>query len=315
MLPGEVEAESISTFKSKPLQNVSSQISPPQTSDRLNPFLLDGNRKNGSDVVELTKYQTEPETDITHRAGYPAQEDQTNPQTDNQLMHTEILASEDLKKLGITSIEDNTNPGMAEGARSHDNNSSNNGSNDSSNDDNRNHDYTADTSLPSPERKRSRIHSSRTSKAKHSTKKRRLLPVHQELSINGNLISDTKGNSARRESNRKIGRPRLSITNRPHKYNNRFSSKQRRMRSRSSAEEDGEYEVEEVLDARLYRGNLEYRAKWVGYPDDHNWYLASGFEKSAYRVRDFHANNPTHPGPPQSLDLWIQRCDKGSDTE
>lgn len=232
------------------------------------------------------------------------------------------MASEDLKKLGVTSIKDNANPEIAEEARGHANNSSNDSGNDSENNDDRNHDYIAETPLPSPKRKRSRTPSSRTSnaaskqQAQPSTKRRKLIPVPREPPINDNFISDTNGNSKRRESDRKISRQQMSTTilNRPHEYNNRFSRRQKQTRSRRSAD-DSEYEVEEILDARLNRGNLEYHVKWVGYKDDCNWYHASGFENSPYLVRNFHANNPTHPGPPQSLDSWIQRWGEDGDTE
>ena len=79
------------------------------------------------------------------------------------------------------------------------------------------------------------------------------------------------------------------------------------MRNHSRADETDEYEVEEILDARVNGGKLEYRAKWAGYNDDCNWYNALGFKNSPYAVRDFHANNPMHPKPPQGLDSWIRR--------
>ncbi|OCK90785.1 uncharacterized protein K441DRAFT_468647, partial [Cenococcum geophilum 1.58] len=32
-------------------------------------------------------------------------------------------------------------------------------------------------------------------------------------------------------------------------------------------DEDDEYEVEEILEARIYRRKLQYRVKWLGYED------------------------------------------------
>jgi hypothetical protein len=32
-----------------------------------------------------------------------------------------------------------------------------------------------------------------------------------------------------------------------------------------------EFEVEEILDSRLHRGNVQYLMKWKGYPEAHNW--------------------------------------------
>ena len=46
----------------------------------------------------------------------------------------------------------------------------------------------------------------------------------------------------------------------------------------SSIEIDGEpeYKLEEIIDARLHRSNLQYRAKWTGYSPEHDkrWYPA-----------------------------------------
>jgi hypothetical protein len=57
-----------------------------------------------------------------------------------------------------------------------------------------------------------------------------------------------------------------------------------------------EYEVDKILDSRIYYGRLQYRASWVGYPPDSMWYEAENFENSADAVREFHAAYPRKPG-------------------
>jgi hypothetical protein len=80
-----------------------------------------------------------------------------------------------------------------------------------------------------------------------------------------------------------------------------------RSRSRGGADEDDEYEVEQILEARVYRRKLQYRVKWLVYEDDLAWYDASNFKNSPRKLRGFHTANPTRPGPPERLNVWL-RC-------
>ncbi|XP_014550298.1 hypothetical protein COCVIDRAFT_43136 [Bipolaris victoriae FI3] len=66
-------------------------------------------------------------------------------------------------------------------------------------------------------------------------------------------------------------------------------------------DDDEEYEVEKILNARVHRRKLQYR------------YNASNFKNSPYRLRDFHAANPFHPGPPRRLEMWVQCWEKDRD--
>jgi hypothetical protein len=68
-----------------------------------------------------------------------------------------------------------------------------------------------------------------------------------------------------------------------------------------------EWEVEEVLAVRKRRGKLQYRVKWLGFDDDPEWYPASNLENAPHKVRDYHAANPTKPGPPEQLQDWIRQ--------
>ena len=50
-----------------------------------------------------------------------------------------------------------------------------------------------------------------------------------------------------------------------------------------------EWEVEDILDARSHRGKLQYRVKWVAWDEDREWYNAIGFENSPEIIEDFHS--------------------------
>jgi hypothetical protein len=56
--------------------------------------------------------------------------------------------------------------------------------------------------------------------------------------------------------------------------------------------DDAEYEVDKILAAKLSRGKLQYRASWVGYDEDLNFYPALDFKYSPHKLRDFHAKYP-----------------------
>ncbi|KAI2839619.1 hypothetical protein CBS11350_7450 [Aspergillus niger] len=71
---------------------------------------------------------------------------------------------------------------------------------------------------------------------------------------------------------------------------------------------DEQYEVDYILDSRIYKGILQYRAKWAGYEDDLEWYNAENFEKAPYRLQEFHFRYPWKPGPPNDLDDWLLRA-------
>ena len=56
-----------------------------------------------------------------------------------------------------------------------------------------------------------------------------------------------------------------------------------------------EWEVENILDARCYRGKLQYRVKWVGWNEDREWINATGFDNSPEIIKDFHSCYPEKP--------------------
>ena len=76
-----------------------------------------------------------------------------------------------------------------------------------------------------------------------------------------------------------------------------------------------EWEVEQILNSRLYRRKLQYLVKWVGFDEDHTWYPASDFKGSPHRLRDYHKDYPDRPGPPKRLDEWIRAWENNEDDE
>ncbi|KAH5571582.1 hypothetical protein HBI24_210770 [Parastagonospora nodorum] len=90
-------------------------------------------------------------------------------------------------------------------------------------------------------------------------------------------------------------------------------SGQRQQRDDNGAIEDAEYEVDEILQVRIYHGRLQYRAKWSGYGDDPTWYPEGNFEYSPYKLLEFYEANPSCPGPPKRLNIWTKRFQQEED--
>ena len=61
------------------------------------------------------------------------------------------------------------------------------------------------------------------------------------------------------------------------------------------------------------KNTLKYKASQVGYDEDPEWYLASNFKYSPYKLQDFHQEHPELPGPPRKLNEWIAQWEKGVD--
>jgi len=58
-----------------------------------------------------------------------------------------------------------------------------------------------------------------------------------------------------------------------------------------------EYELQEIIDSRLHYGKLQYRAKWTGYPPEHDkvWYPYDSFENADIAKQQFHQQYPGKP--------------------
>ena len=81
-----------------------------------------------------------------------------------------------------------------------------------------------------------------------------------------------------------------------------------------------EYEVEEILDSRKFRGELKYLVKWKGYDPSHNsWESVENVANAPELVADFHRK---HPSAPRRLSAslfkaitWKERPDHSAFTE
>lgn len=57
-----------------------------------------------------------------------------------------------------------------------------------------------------------------------------------------------------------------------------------------------EYEVEKILDSRLFRNKLQYLVKWKGYDDSHNdWEVVGNVKNSKHLINEFHKRFPQAP--------------------
>jgi transposase InsO family protein len=77
---------------------------------------------------------------------------------------------------------------------------------------------------------------------------------------------------------------------------------------------DIEYEVEEVLAVKKQWNRLKYRVKWKGYEEeDLEWYSPSDLKGAPHKLKTFHLNHPSLPGPPARLEEWIKAWEDGLD--
>jgi hypothetical protein len=60
-------------------------------------------------------------------------------------------------------------------------------------------------------------------------------------------------------------------------------------------DDEEHYEVEEILDSRLYRGKLQYLVKWKGFGYEENSWTNEDDVFAPRLVRDFHRTNPAAP--------------------
>jgi hypothetical protein len=93
------------------------------------------------------------------------------------------------------------------------------------------------------------------------------------------------------------------------------SHKHKPTRTDNTADDDVEYEVKGILDARMSGQKLQYRVKWLGFKYDPMWYDARNFKNSPHKLRDFHSVNRSHPGPPKRLGTWIQCWEEDRDAD
>ena len=73
-------------------------------------------------------------------------------------------------------------------------------------------------------------------------------------------------------------------------HDDKFSSQQAPPPPPIIIEGEAEYELEQIIDSRLHYGKLQYRAKWTGYPPEHDkvWYPYEDFENAGIAKQQFH---------------------------
>ena len=106
--------------------------------------------------------------------------------------------------------------------------------------------------------------------------------------------------------------------------NNQYASilcLQSKTASLTKADEDDEYEVEEIIKARaylkahVYYRKLQYYIKQLRYKDNPEQYNASNFKNSLYKLCNFYTANPTYLGPLKRLRRWVQYQEEDRDTD
>jgi len=60
-------------------------------------------------------------------------------------------------------------------------------------------------------------------------------------------------------------------------------------------DDEEHYEVEKILDSRLYRGKLQYLVKWKGFGYEENSWASENDVFAPRLIRDFHQTNPAAP--------------------
>jgi hypothetical protein len=77
--------------------------------------------------------------------------------------------------------------------------------------------------------------------------------------------------------------------------------------------EDKEWEVKEILAVKKVYKVLKYCVSWVGHNKNLEWYPASNFKYSPYKLRDFHLAHLDLPRLPRRLENWIKCWEEGLD--
>jgi len=80
-------------------------------------------------------------------------------------------------------------------------------------------------------------------------------------------------------------------------HDDKFSSQRTQPPPPIIIEGEPEYELEQIIDSRLHYGKLQYRAKWTGYPPEHDkvWYPYKDFENPSITKQRFHQKYPRNP--------------------
>ena len=75
-------------------------------------------------------------------------------------------------------------------------------------------------------------------------------------------------------------------------------------------EGDEVYEVNEIIDSKLFGRTLKFLVNWKGYgPEDNTWEPLSNLDGSAQAIKDYQLN---HPNKPHASEAQLSKL-KGSD--
>ena len=75
--------------------------------------------------------------------------------------------------------------------------------------------------------------------------------------------------------------------------------------------EQDEWEIEEVLGAKLLNRKLHYQIKWKGADEDLEWYPCSDAMTAPHLLKRFHLRYRDAIGPPRSLPQWLEAYNAG----
>jgi len=85
-------------------------------------------------------------------------------------------------------------------------------------------------------------------------------------------------------------------------HDDKFSSQRTQPPPPIIIQGEPEYELEQIIDSRLHYGKLQYRAKWTGYPPEHDkvGYPYEDFENASIAKQQFHHKYPRKPSLDQN---------------
>ena len=76
-------------------------------------------------------------------------------------------------------------------------------------------------------------------------------------------------------------------------------------------DDEMEYEVEEIVDSRIYYNRLQYLVKWLGYDHyDNSWQSPEDVQHAKELVAEFHQKYPSKPKEPPSRSTRKQNMAK-----
>ena len=83
-----------------------------------------------------------------------------------------------------------------------------------------------------------------------------------------------------------------------HSFENPFPSRNLPRPEPDIVDGEEEFEVETILDSRIYRKRLQYLVHWKGYSTtEATWEPATHVQNAPQAIEDFHHTHPDRPGP------------------